>query len=373
MKNVGIAQLEIGDVLAKPVHGLNGIVMLEAGTVLTDKYIERLKALRINSVQIGAHNESAANAANVRKDRVAADWIPPNIAEMKSDEQTRKEAVKLVAEFAERGALTEQMLAPFPDFRPKFREMLMEIVSHPAFAEELGVIKGTDQMLFEHSLNVTLCSSILGMALGFDGAKQLELAIGAMFSDIGMTRIPHELVKLNRGLTEKELTVLRQHTNEGYHVLKKIKEVPPAAAQCALLHHERYQGNGYPLGMKNESIPEFARIVAIADVYNALGSPRHHRNAYRPAEAVEYLLAAGNYHFDWQLVKTFLSRLVIYPVGTTVMLSDGREATIMETAGRPIQRPVVKLAVARGKEDGKREILDLQQHPNLVIVGKAGQ
>ncbi|MFC5469644.1 HD-GYP domain-containing protein [Cohnella suwonensis] len=373
MRNVGIAQLEVGDVLAKAVHGHNGIVMLEAGTVLTDKYIDRLKALRISSVQIGFSGELAANAVNARQDRMAPEWIRPNIAEMKNDDQSRKEAVKLVAEFAEKGAMPERLLAQFPDFRKKFRDILLEIVAHPGLAAELGVVMGTDRILFEHSLNVTLCSSILGSALGFDGSKQFELALGAMFSDIGMTRIPHELAKANRELTESEMTILRQHTSEGYRVLKGIKEVPLASAQCALLHHERYQGNGYPLGMTNENIPEFARIVAIADVYNALGAARHHRNAYRPAEAVEYLLAAGNYHFDWGLVKAFLGRLVIYPVGTEVMLSDGRAATVMETAGKPLQQPIVKLAVARGKEDGKREILDLQLHPSLVIVGKAGQ
>jgi HD-GYP domain-containing protein (c-di-GMP phosphodiesterase class II) len=187
-----------------------------------------------------------------------------------------------------------------------------------------------------------------------------------------MTRLPLDFTKVNRELNESELATLRQHTSEGYRVLKGMKEIPLVSAQCALLHHERYRGSGYPLGMTKENIPEFAQIVGLADVYNALGSPRHHRNAYGPSEAIEYLFASGNYEFEWDLIKSFLNHVIIYPVSTRVMLSSGQSATVMETAGRPIQRPLVQVY---SESDGKAVIipyqLELQRHTNVVIVGKA--
>ncbi|RED57664.1 HD-GYP domain-containing protein [Cohnella lupini] len=375
MRIVGISELEIGDVLARPVQGNNGIVMLEAGTKLTEQYIHRLRALKIKFVHLTVPS-ATAGSERVLKGRSSEEntWIRPDIDKLKNDEYARREAVKLVAEFADRSLMLERIALPFPEgnFRERFRDILLEITSQPALAEELGVLMLTDRMLFEHALNVTLCSSVIGTAQKFDSAKLYELSVGAMFCDIGMTRLPTDFTKVNRELKENELTVLRQHTNEGYRVLKGMKEIPLASAQCALLHHERYSGSGYPMGVTNANIPEFAQIVGLSDVYNALGSPRHHRNAYGPSEAIEYLFASGNYDFEWDLIKSFLNLVVIYPVSTLVKLSNGQTASVMETASRPLQRPIVQ--VLREADDSVAIVpylLDLQRHTNIVIVGKA--
>jgi len=377
MRVIGISELEVGDVLARSVQGNNGVVMLEAGTALTEQYINRLKALRIKFVHLSNSSDSSG-AESKRKSRSSAmeSWVRPNIDQLKNDEKARKESIKLVSEFIDQGMMLEQLVLPFPqaNFRQQFRNILLEITSQPALAEELGVMMLTDRMLFEHAMNVTLCSNIIGSAQKFDSAKLYELSVGAMFCDIGMTRLPMDFTKVNRELNESELMILRQHTNEGYRVLKEMKEVPLVSAQCALLHHERYRGSGYPLGMSFDNIPEFAQIVGMADVYNALGSQRHHRNAYGPGEAIEYLFASGNYDFDWELVKTFLDHVIIYPVSTQVLLSNGQTATVMETEGRPIQRPVVQVInEADGSAVKIPYLLELHLHPNVVIVGKGGK
>ncbi|MFC4303489.1 HD-GYP domain-containing protein [Cohnella boryungensis] len=375
MRIVGIAELQSGDVLEKSVLNHSGMIMLEAGTVLTDQYIARLKSLKIKHVHLTSVASHAMGETSGKKRSLPTDsWLRPDIDAMKNDEKSRRDAIGLVGDFVGRSMMFEQIALPFPEanFRQVFRDILLEITLQPALAEELGVLMLADRQLFEHALNVTLCTSILGNARSFDKSKLYELALGALFSDIGMTRLPIDFTKVNRELTAQELAILRQHTNEGYRVLKGLKEVPMASAQCALLHHERYRGSGYPLGMTNESIPEFAQMVAIADVYSALGSPRHHRNAYEPAEAIEYLFASGNYDFDWELIKSFLSHVVIYPISTRVLLSNGQSATVMETAGRPIQRPLVQVyREAGGKDVIIPYTMELQQHANVVIVGKA--
>ncbi|OXS55944.1 hypothetical protein B1A99_22245 [Cohnella sp. CIP 111063] len=375
MRIVGAAELKPGDVLERAVLNHNGMVMLEAGTVLTENYIQRLKTLRIKYVHLSSrHGQSDEGYEKKKRSGSALAWERPDIAEMKNDDKPRKEAGRIIGEFVSRGAMMEQIVLPFPEanFRQEFREMVLEISRQPALAEELGVMLQTDRMLFEHALNVTLCSSIMGAVRGLDKSQKYELAMGAMFCDVGMTRLPADFTKVNRSLNEEEQQLLRQHTSEGYRVLKGMKEVPLLSAQCALLHHERYRGSGYPLGMTNDKIPEYAQIVAIADVYNALGSPRHHRNAYGPAEAIEYLSASGNYDFDWELIRSFLGHVIIYPVSTKVQLSTGQLATVMETAGRPIQRPLVQVY---RESDGRDVIvpysLELQSHTNVVIVSKA--
>lgn len=376
MRIVGISELEIGDVLEKSVQGNNGIVMLEAGTVLTEQYINRLRTLRVKFVHLRDPSEISTSDARskLRRSTVSDSWIRPDIDQLKNNEKAREEAVRLVIEFIDKGLMLEQIVLPFPEgnFRQQIRDILREITSQRALAEELGVMIQSDRILFEHALNVTLSSNIIGTVQKFDSAKLYDLSIGALFCDIGMTRLPLDFTKVNRELNESELATLRQHTSEGYRVLKGMKEIPLASAQCALLHHERYRGSGYPLGMTNENIPEFAQIVGLSDVYNALGSPRHHRNAYEPSEAIEYLFASGNYDFDWELIKSFLNHVIIYPVSTRVKLSNGQSATVMETAGRPIQRPLVQVY---SESDGTAVIipyqLELHRHMNVVIVGKA--
>jgi len=377
VRNVSVSDLEPGDRLGKPVQGYNGVVMLETGTVLTEHYISRLKALKVKSVtlsDVSASDLATGTPAGRRAPDEEA-WEKPDIRAMKNDAKARAEAVRLLGEFANRGLMPEQIVLPFPeeDFRRLYRDMMNEIALMPVLAEELGVMMLTDRILFEHALNVSLCSSIMGKVRGFDRSQLYELTMGALFSDIGMTRLPADLTKVNRKLTEAELKILHRHTSEGYRVLKGIKEVPLASAQCALLHHERYRGSGYPLGMKQENIPEYAQIVAISDVYNAIGSSRHHRNAYGPAEAIEYLFASGNYDFESELIRSFLNHIVIYPVSTKVKLSTGQLAAVAETAGRPIQRPLVEVyREADGRDAVPPYRLDLQRKPSVVIVEKAG-
>ncbi|MFC5531054.1 HD-GYP domain-containing protein [Cohnella yongneupensis] len=378
MRLVGIAELESGDVLGKAVHGRNGVVMLEAGTVLTEQYINRLRNLRINAVhllpRINGGSDSSYRSGKVPPSFFDPHWIRPDIDRMKDDDKAREKAVKLVADFADKGLMQDRLILPVPEekFRANFRDVLHEIASRREFAEELGVMMLTDPILFNHAMNVTLCADIIGTAKNFDSAKMYELSLGALFSDIGMTRLPMELTKVNRALSETEIKMVRQHTTEGYHLLKGMKDVPTSSAQIALLHHERYRGEGYPLGVKQEGIPEFAQIVGLADVYNALISPRHHRKPFAPGEATEYLFASGNYDFDLSLVQVFLKYLTIYPIGSVVKLSTGQIGVVLETAGRPMNRPVVQIfCEANGTVAKLPYILDLQELNNVVITGKA--
>lgn len=378
MRIVGIAELESGDVLAKAVHGRNGVVMLEAGTVLTEQYINRLRNLSINAVHVKPlANESASSMRRFGHPpslNLEPEWIQPAIDRMKNDDKAREKAVNLVTEFTQKGLLQDRIILPVPEdkFRKNFRDVMLEIASKRELAEELSVMMQSDPILFNHAMNVTLCADVIGTAKGFDSAKMYELAMGAMFSDIGMTRLPGELTKVNRELSESELKMMKQHTTIGYHLLKGMKDVPTSAAQVALLHHERYRGEGYPLGVKQEGIPEFAQIVGLADVYNALISPRHHRKPFAPAEATEYLFASGNYDFDLSLVQVFLRFLTIYPIGTVVKLSTGQIGVVLETAGRPMNRPVIQIFCESDGSVAKLPyILDLQELGNVVIAGKA--
>lgn len=152
MRIVATAELKPGDVLEKAVLNHSGIVMLEAGSVLTEHYIQRLKALKIKYVSLSSGpGQSGGELGRKRGEAVIASWERPDIAAMKNDDRPRKEAGRIIGEFVNRGLMLEQIVLPFPEanFRQTFRDIVQEISRQPALAEELGVLLQTDRILFE--------------------------------------------------------------------------------------------------------------------------------------------------------------------------------------------------------------------------------
>ncbi|WP_276353524.1 HD-GYP domain-containing protein [Cohnella caldifontis] len=373
MRDVPVAQLQSGDVLAKPIFSRSGVILLDAGTVLTDAYITRLRSLGIDRVSLRFAPGSLWTdpSSPDAYDMSQAEWVLPDIARMKGDAESRKTAVQNALDFPEKMKGLERIALPIPQdkFRKQLRDMIGDIVSNRELAEELGVMFQTDPLLFQQSLHVTMCAGVIGTARNYDPQELYALTLGSLFSDVGMTRLPNDLTKVTRELTESERFKVRGHTTEGYRILSRIPGVPLESAKVALQHHERYRGEGYPYGLKRGEISEFAQIVGIADVYNALLSSRYHREAYAVEEATEYLFAAGNYEFDLSLIQTYLRHLTIYPVSTHVVLSSGQTACVVETVNRPVLRPVVQVyREADGSAIASPYLVDLEQHPTLAIL-----
>ncbi|TJY41914.1 HD domain-containing protein [Cohnella pontilimi] len=365
MREVPITHLVSGDVLSRPVYARSGAVMLEAGTVLTEAYINRLKLLNIQRVFLRLK----------RTPLQEPEWVMPDINSIKNDENARMDAVQTAVGFAESPGRLESISPPIAidKFRDLYRDLIGEIVSNRQFAEEMGVMLRTDPLLFRQALQVSMYAGIIGTAKNFDSAQMYELTLGALFSDIGMTRLPTDLIKLGRELTEAERLMVRRHTTEGYRILTKIKGMPLESAKVALQHHERYRGEGYPFGLTQKEISEFAQIVGLSDVYNALISPRHYRKAYAPEEATEYLFASGNYEFELSLIQTFLRHHRVYPASTVVQLSNGQTAYVVDTMNRPLLRPVVQIIrEADGSAVPSPYLVDLEKEPYLAILRRIG-
>lgn len=372
MKLVPVDDLHPGDVLDRPVFGKNGLVMLEAGTELTAQYIDRLQLLGFQAVALGKRGAVAqallASRMQVRPDEKFRDLAEVDL--LRGDPVQLQETHHSLIRFIESDENYSRIalpLAELSDFRRSYRERLLQAVSHRAVAEELSVLRQTDQGLFDHTLQVSLMSGLIGAASGMDANAKYELTVGALLFDVGMTRISPDLLRARRKLTDAEMAAIKQHTTLGYQVLGRMREVPDSAAKCALLHHERYRGEGYPYGLRQDKIPDMAQIVGLADVFDALLSPRHHRDPYPPYEAMEYMFAAGNYEFSIGVVRSFLKNITIFPVGLAVILSSGQTAIVRDTEGRPAHKPVVLVVrEADGRVPSPYE-LDLNENPRVYV------
>ncbi len=218
----------------------------------------------------------------------------------------------------------------------------------------------TSDNLFTHTSNVALISVRLGQWLGFN-EKELSLLMKcAIFHDIGMTLIPSELIEKKEHLTSDEIKTVRKHTTIGYEVLNKFDFIDDSVKRAALLHHERYDGSGYPLGLKGDEIDDFSKIIAIADVYCAMTSPRPYREAFCPFQVIEYFETDGLHLFDPEFLLVFLTKALDSYLFSKVLLNDGRRATVIKFHNDIKSKPLVQL------EDGTS--LDLHNSPSLRIV-----
>ncbi|MGN7471628.1 HD-GYP domain-containing protein [Brevibacillus sp. SAFN-007a] len=337
MRKLHITSVKPGDVIAKSIFQENGNILLGMGVQLTERYIERLKQLGIDTLYI--------------QDKRTDDIIPEDVIR----DETRKQAVDAVYK-----TMTTLMDQPHvkrrtspPDFgsafQKVFREILQDLSSRKDVLVHLSSLHVMDGYFFHHAVNVAVLAGVVGLAKGYNQQQMMELGIGALLFDIGMTQVPKELWSLRKELTAEERQRLQYHTEEGFRILRSQPAISVVSAHCALQHHERYNGTGYPRQLSGKDIHEYARIVAIADVFDALISPRPFRQRYSPSEATEYLFASGNTYFDLELLKLFLQHVAIFPIASTVQLSSGHTGVVSRVNPLAVNRPTIRILT---NEDG---------------------
>ena len=222
-----------------------------------------------------------------------------------------------------------------------------------------------DSDTYEHSMNVCLLSTACGVVMGLDDRDLHTLAAGAMLHDIGKMSISKDILNKPGKLTEEERKEINTHPQRGYDMIYDNYSVPAEARTCILCHHENWDGTGYPNRLKGKNIPFLARIVHVADVYDAMCQKRAYKDEYNPVEVIEYLYAKCGAMFDGDIVTEFLRSVVVFPVGTRVELSTGDMAVVIRNRTSYVTRPVVCL-------EKSKKIIDLAKDRdayNITIKG----
>ncbi|MCM3079560.1 HD-GYP domain-containing protein [Brevibacillus invocatus] len=331
MRKVHITSVKPGEVVAKSIFLENGNVLLGQGVELTDRYIQRLVHLGIDTLFI--------------QDKHTEDIIPEDVIR----DETRKEAVDTV--FKTMTTLVDQpqvkRRTSMTDFGHTFQNVFREIMNDLSGRRDVLVnltnLHVLDGYLFHHSVNVAVLAGVVGLAKGYNQQQMMDLGVGALLFDIGMTQVPKELWSRQTTLSDEERQRVRYHTEEGFNILRSQHNIALVSAHCALQHHERFDGSGYPRELAGEQIHEYARIVAIADVYDALVSTRPFRKSFSPSDATEFLFAAGNSYFDLELLKIFLQHVAIYPVASTVQLNTGQIGVVSHVNPLAVNRPTIRI------------------------------
>lgn len=316
-----------GMVLGQTLYGPSGEVLLRNGTIIKDSYIEKIQSLGYNgayveddlSKDIEVHEIISAELKNKTVNILKNTFIQIE----KKDSASKNKNIKKMK------ALVDSIFN--------------EISSHDNFMVNMIDIKIFDDYTFFHSTNVTILSVVIGIAFGLEKKELLELGMSALLHDIGKVFIAKDILNKNGPLTDVEFNSMKDHPIKGYEHLKDVLSISTKAYVGVLQHHEKYDGQGYPHGKSGKDISLFGRIIAIADVYDALTSDRPYRKAMLPSEAMEYIMGSGGGQFDHELVKLFAKKVAPYPVGSYVYLSDKKECLVVENYEECCMRPKVKV------------------------------
>ncbi len=356
MKRIALFDAKPNMVVANDVFSRTGSLLVKQGSVLTNKRILKLIKYGVPTIHIWepfATMESSQKVESVEFPDVIC-W------------ETRQEAEQVVQDIfhdAKIGNLLRVNKA-----KKVVEKIIAELVKNQNIIGKLTDIRILDDYTFAHSVNVCVLAISTGIAMGYTKLRLRELGIGALLHDIGKMKISTDIIKKPSRLDDIEYNEIKKHPIFGYDLLKDHDDVSSSSAMIALQHHERFSGNGYPHGVKKDEIHPYAKIVAVADVYDALTADRVYKNAVYPYEAIEVIIASGGGQFDPEVVRTFVENVSIYPVGSVVSLSTGETGVITQVNRSLPIRPTVRLITdADGRElDGNVEI-DLMKHTTVFI------
>lgn len=330
MRFVPTSCLREGMRLYKTLYGKNDEVLLTSGTILTNRYISRIKGLKYNGVYI--------------EDDLSKDI---EIVSLISDELKHK-TVKGIKDIFVNNTLAQPKSKTINSYNLDDTKLLVQNIVDDILGSKHLMINMVDLKLFDeytyyHSVNVTVLSIVLGVALKLNKDELYKLGLGALLHDIGKVYVPVEILNKPSKLTPGEFEVMKKHSEAGYRHVKENYNLNVKSYIGILQHHERYDGLGYPDGRAGEQINLYGRIISICDVYDALTSDRPYRKGMIPSEAMEYIMGGSSIMFDPRLVQAFMKKVAPYPVGMCVRLSNNYTGIVLENYEDFCMRPRLRI------------------------------
>jgi HD-GYP domain-containing protein (c-di-GMP phosphodiesterase class II) len=245
-------------------------------------------------------------------------------------------------------------------------------------AQLVSALKQNDELIVEalsgppgtplvtNLVNAAILGTKVGIGLGYYGKELERLALAGLVHDIGLFAVPQSLVMKAGRLTHDERTLIEQHPELGYQVIRRIGPEYQWLAQVVRQAHERFHGQGYPNRLTGRQVCEMAQILGVVDVFDALVSDRPYRRRLFPHQAVKELLVAERSSFPREILKALVEQLSVYPLGTTVRLTTGEVGTVVHVNTRYPLRPVVK--VNDDQDAGALREIDLSLTPLVSII-----
>jgi len=318
----------IGDILADDVNNDRGTTLVRKDTILNQYIKDKLIEMGISSVW---KYQPVKLLPDQDRD-VKYNVIKENYTEVVLSVK------RVLNELAAGGKIDYEKIVDVS------KSVLSTINESSSVVRCLAEIKSADEYTYTHCVNTAFYSMLIAKWLNLPEYKIHEAIQAGLLHDIGKVKIPDEILNKKGKLTVEEYEVMKKHSIYGYDLIKNISEFSEGIKNAILMHHERLDGSGYPYGICGDSIGLSARIIAVADVYDAMTRDRVYKKKATPFEVFQMFLTTGIVIFDTSVLKTFLNNLPSYFIGTTVELNNGEVGEIVYIPPRDIVSPVVRVA-----------------------------
>ncbi len=357
---ISINEAKVGMLIADDIYNSSNQLIFPADARLTEKAITRMRFHSIPYLRIYIEDDSE------EKEEAPVITAPADIRFFEKLRETEEFATFNEA-FTEVASTIESELNNIVRLKSDthsetlltgVRRILDSCRTGIQVFDLLHCTRNYDEIVFAHSLNVALISAVLGRWLSFPEDEISLLIKAAIYHDIGKLVIPQDIVEKAGPLTEHETITMRSHTMRGYNILKNLS-LDKRVKLAAMMHHERCDGSGYPLGVKADQIDRFSKIISIADVYEAMTAPRKYRSARCPFAAVKIFESSGLALYDTKYLMTFLEHITQCYIGYRVRLSNGTIGTIVYINRQYYSRPMIQVG---------NEYLDLSRISGLEII-----
>ena len=340
-------QLEAGMKVAKNVEQ-NGTILLKKDSLITEQMIKKMQMLFfIGSVEVYDRK--------IEEKQVSIEFKKKEQFN-KVEEEFKELSLSLKKTFIQ---LMNENGVAMNEIREFAQKIQNELTLKNIVIKNIVLYGSGSDVIYRHGVNVAALSSLLGSWIGLEKSKLNLLVYSAILHDFGKTKIDHkELLEKESLLTQNEFNVIKKHPTLGYKIVKEIAFLDKAVSYGVLMHHERLDGSGYPLALKGESIHPFAKIIAIADVFDAINSERIYRRKKFPFEALQIVKNEGLGKLDYEYVKIFLDNIITYYIGEEVLLNTNEKCKIIQMNVNNLEKPLIL-------KDG--EFIDLEKEKDLYI------
>ena len=357
-RKISLSQAVPGMVAASDLLSKDGLLIMKKDTTLTDKIITRLEFYSVLELNIYTITSSQDAQAALRPDtyykklKESESFKAFRLAYQQTVEGIRSNFEGIVARNI--SIDTDHLLAD-----------ASKILFHGSCGMDvinmLQCIRNYDDATYVHSLNVALICNIIGRWLHFSPEDLEIITLCGLLHDIGKLLVPSEIILKPAELTEEEYTTIQTHSYLGYQILKH-QDLDLRIKRVALLHHERCDGSGYPFGYTSDKIDSYSKLVAIADVYDAMASPRVYRGPLCPFEVMSIIESEGYKKYDPKYLFTFMQSIAETYIKNNVRLSNNQIGEVVLINYSELSRPVVRV---------ENQFIDLSKQRDLRIVALA--
>ncbi len=319
-------------------------ILIARGMLLDDYLIQGLQKLGITGVYIREGEDEIDETLVSEKDEKPSKEILAAIEKLSVEDRSKVMLSESVRARAQEGILylyNDRDSERFSDVAKHVADELMNAIdANDAIAVDVNILKISDEYTFQHSVDVAVLSMMIAKKMGMSKEEVYDIGISGLLHDIGKAKIPNEILNKPGRLTDEEFAVIKQHPAYGYEILKEKDELKQSIKLGVLQHHEKINATGYPLGMEEIQICPFAKIIAVADIYDALITERPYKKGFTQRDAVEMIMTMTG-ELDMAAMKSFLSSVILYPEGSTVELSNGERARVVQNYEEAVLRPKV--------------------------------